>query len=194
MPPAFPVVAFDPVPLSDYTADGMFGAVVEKDPVNLLYAGQYADLAVVRDLTVQALGLVHDKIVSDQVFGEPAPTVVRHRQDLNQAEHFVSVPFGRYHTRVFAPFLPHPVLGRLIASPIHRDRPSACGDCAESFDEARDWAVARLPGEAISLRLPRVLPILQCDGSWTPNDGYAVVVAQAGFFATLGIQPVPTHQ
>ena len=187
-----------PLPVSPYTRATFF-STVEKDPVNLLYAGALADLAHVVNLTRQILECDADWGVGDQLFCEPESPAVAHKQDFNLATSFVSAGFGgRYHTRIYQIFTAHPTVGRLTASPIHHETWEGCwgpwrllpADAASSFDIARDWAVSRLTSmgaEAALLPMTRFAPVQQCNGKWIGTDGRFALVAEKGFLASRGL-------
>jgi hypothetical protein len=184
------------LPLRPYTGE----AVVSQkrlDPINLVFAGDLSSIAAVRLIIRNDLRCKTDKLVSDQFFNEPLSPLASHRQDYNQTDSLFSGLTGRIHTRVYQVFTGDArVGGRFVASPIHIDKWSFCGDAADSFDLARDWAVDTLRQKGyeagyLSLSLPDV--VRQCDGRATPWDGRTAVIAQAGFLSKLGrdVNPSP---
>jgi hypothetical protein len=183
------------LPVSPYTRD-KFASQKRLDPINLVFAGNLADVETVRDIILNQLGCHTDKLVSAQFFYEPLTPVISHRQDFNQSDALFSGLTGRIHTRAYQVFTADPMVGgRFVASPIHIDKWSWCGDVADSFDLARDWAVERLRSlghEAAWLAPPSTPDIVkQCDGRDTPWDGRTAVIAQAPFLTNLGLPMVP---
>lgn len=183
------------LPLWPYTRAAL---VSEKrlDPINLVFAGKYAAIAEVRRIIVDELGLKTDKLVSDQYFYEPLTPLTSHRQDYNQSDSLFSGFSGRFHTRVYQVFTEDKRIGgRFVASPIHIDKWSWCGDAADSFDLARDWAVDKLRKagyEAAYLGLAPPDVVTQCDGRATPWDGRTAVVAEADFLRKLRLDVSPS--
>jgi hypothetical protein len=177
------------LPVSPYTRD-KFASQKRLDPINLVFAGNLADVDKVRDIILNELGCHTDKGVSAQFFYEPLAPVISHRQDFNQSDAWFSGLTGRIHTRAYQVFTEDPRIGgRFVASPIHIDKWAGCGDVADSFDLAREWAVERLrqhPYEAAYLSLEPPDVVKQCDGRLTPWDGRTAVIAQAGFLSSLG--------
>ena len=182
------------LPVSPYTRDA-FTSQRRLDPINLVFAGNLADVATVRDIIVNKLGFRTDKFVSDQFFYEPLAPVISHRQDFNQSDALFSGLTGRIHTRAYQVFTGDPMVGgRFVASPIHIDKLSPCGDYADSFDLAREWAVARLRNlghEAAYLSMAPPDVVSQCNGHLTPWDGRTAVIAQAPFLSNLGLNVGP---
>jgi len=182
------------LPIYPYTRDA-FVPQRRLDPINLVFAGSLADITTVRNVVMNVLACWTDKLVSDQYFHEPLTPVIGHRQDLNQTDSLLSGFTGRLHTRSYQVFTADPRIGgRFVASPIHIDKWAACGDAADSFNLARDGAVARLRArgyEATFLQLATPDAIAQCDGRLTPWDGRTAVVAQAGFLRGLGFSVAP---
>jgi hypothetical protein len=183
------------LPVWPYTRDAL---VSQKrlDPINLVFAGNLSDIAVVRPIILNDLGCKTDKLVSDQFFHEPLTPVISHRQDYNQTDSLFSGLTGRIHTRTYQVFTVDPrVGGRFVASPIHIDKWAWCGDAADSFDLARDWAVTtlrKLGFEAAYLSLATPDVVHQCDGRATPWDGRTAVIAQAAFLSALGLNVAPS--
>jgi hypothetical protein len=181
-------------PVSPYTRD-TFGSQRRLDPINLVFAGNLADVANVRDIILNKLGFRTDKFVSDQFFYEPSAPVISHRQDFNQTDAPFSGLGGRFHTRAYQVFTEDQQIGgRFVASPIHIDKLSPCGDYADSFDLARDWAVNKLRNlgyEASYLKLEQPDVVRQCNGHLTPWDGRTAVIAQATFLSDLGLPMAP---
>jgi hypothetical protein len=177
------------LPVSPYTRD-KFASQKRLDPINLVFAGNLADVDKVRDIILNELGCHTDKGVSAQFFYEPLSPVISHRQDFNQSDALFSGLTGRIHTRAYQVFTGDPqVGGRFVASPIHIDKWAWCGDVADSFDLAREWAVERLRSlghEAAYLSIENPDIVKQCDGRDTPWDGRTAVIAQAGFLSSLG--------
>src|SRR5881409_3127668 len=129
------------LPLWPYTRDAL---VSQKrlDPINLVFAGDLSSIAAIRPIILNDLGCKTDKLVSDQFFHEPLTPLISHRQDYNQTDSLFSGLTGRIHTRVYQVFNGDSRIGgRFVASPIHIDKWVWCGDAADSFDLARDWAV-----------------------------------------------------
>jgi len=187
----------DPLPLAPYTQSDLFDPE-KKDPINLAYAGALADLREVLRLTTELLDCTATAFVGDQVFAEPLDPIARHRQDFNQATQMFAGFGGRYHTRIYQMVTAHPILGRLIASPVHQEAWDWLPlDAATSFDLARDWAVTLLlqSGEREALMVPLSWfgPIKQWNGRWVTTDGSAAVVAELGFFGALGLTEGVLH-
>lgn len=182
------------LPISPYTRD-TFASQKRLDPINLVFAGNLADVATVRNIILNELGCRTDKLVSDQFFYEPLAPVISHRQDFNQTDALFSGLSGRFHTRAYQVFAEDPRIGgRFVASPIHIDKWSWCGDAADSFDLAREWAVDRLRNrghEAAYLSLAPPDVVTQCNGQLTPWDGRTAVIAQATFLSALGLNVAP---
>jgi hypothetical protein len=182
------------LPVFPYTRDP-FGSQRRHDPINLVFAGDLADVARACDVIVNELKFGTDKLVSDQFFYEPFAPMISHRQDLNQTDALFSGLGGRFHTRTYQVFTEDSRIGgRFVASPIHQDKWAFCGDAADSFDLAREWAVAtlrKLGYEATYLSLGTPDVVRQCDGRVTPWDGRTAVVAQATFLSHLGHDVAP---
>ncbi len=181
------------LPIYPYTRDA-FVPQRRLDPINLVFAGSLADIVTVRSIVVNELGCGTDKMVSDQYFHEPFDPVISHRQDLNQTDALFSGFTGRLHTRSYQVFTADPQIGRFVASPIHIDKWALCGDAADSFNLARDGAVATLRARGYEATfLERATPdaVPQCDGRLTPWDGRTAVVAQSGFLTNLGFSVSP---
>jgi hypothetical protein len=181
------------LPISPYTRDA-FDSQRHLDPINLVFAGDLARIATVRSILTQDLGCWTDKMVSDQYFYEPLTPVISHRQDFNQTDSLFSGFTGRIHTRAYQVFTEDPRIGRFVASPIHIDKWAWCGDAADSFDLARDWAVTTLRSRGyeatyLPLAQPDVVP--QCDGRLTPWDGRTAVIAQSPFLSSRGFNVQP---
>jgi hypothetical protein len=185
----------EPLPIEVFTEVGFFDSGA-KDPINLVYAGELADLRTVLDLTERVLDCTENLLIGDQVFAEPSPSSVRHQQDFNRASSIWSGT-GRYHTRFYQVFATHQPLGRLIASPIHIDTWDWCGfpkvnDVAKSFNDARDHAVELLRAagwSAVYLPLGMATEVLQCNGHRTPCDDQVAVIADKAFLVGLGYDP-----
>jgi hypothetical protein len=175
----------DFLPLAAFTRDAL-DSTVDKDPINLVFVGELARATSVRRLVVDVLGCWADKLISDQYFYEPLSPVTAHRQDFNQTDSWFSGITGRVHTRIYQVFSEDPRIGAFVAAPIHLDKISWCGDAADSFDLARDWAVRALvaaghAGTYLSLHPPQT--VRQCDGRHTPWDGRTAVVGDTRFLA-----------
>lgn len=182
------------LPIYPYTRDA-FVPQKRLDPINLVFAGSLADIETVREIVVKKLGCWTDKMVSDQYFQEPLAPVLGHRQDLNQTDALLSGFWGRLHTRTYQAFTADQRLGgRFIASPIHIDKWTWCGDAADAFDQARDQAVAKLRTwgyDATFVTLQSADAIPQCDGRTTPWDGRTAVVVQGGELGIVDMSLTP---
>lgn len=177
------------LPIAEYTRDSIESAT-PKDPINLVFAGSTARPMQVLSLVRDRLGCKTDKFVGDQYFYEPFDPVISHRQDFNQTDAWFSGS-GRLHTRVYQVFTEDPMLGRIIASPIHIDRISGCGDVAASFDLARDFAVNILRAAGLGatyLSIGRPDLVRQCNGQFTPWDGRVAAIGPVDFLRALGLE------
>jgi hypothetical protein len=182
------------LPIYPYTRDA-FVPQKRLDPINLVFAGSIATIDKVRSIVMSELGCWTDKMVSDQYFQEPLAPVLGHRQDLNQTDALASGFWGRLHTRTYQAFTADQRLGgRFIASPIHIDKWTTCGDAADTFDLARDRAVAKLRPlgyDATLVRLATPDAIAQCDGRLTPWDGQTAVVVKLGEIGIVNMSLSP---
>jgi hypothetical protein len=184
------------LPVGTYTQRGHFDPV-DKDPINLAYVGTLGDLEFVRRTTMTVLGLGWDWYVGDQLFVERERPRVGHVQDFNLANRPLG-SFGRTHTRIYQLLNGHPEFGTVVVSPIHEESWAPCdplfNDAVKErgFDSARDWAVAQLVPEGheiLYIPLPQFGPVDQCNRQPVDTDGLCAVVAEAGFFDSVGYPP-----
>ncbi len=121
--------------------------------------------------TINFLGLDDSLLASDQWMWNDG---FCDRQANNQAENPLA---PRNHTRLKAARWIDPQFTHITASPMHHDVLSTCGDKADSFNSARDWAAQKYQWAgyfAVYSFTGNNDPRWQCD-VWVASDGYYVL-------------------
>jgi hypothetical protein len=147
---------------SEYTYGTNICTIV-KDPINFYY---HFNLAVSLQMTEGTLNW-RTNFGSDQWFSDGAQC---EKQDRQRATGILP---PKYHTRLNWSGTD----ASWTASPMHHDDPSLCGDVANSFNSARDYAAGVYQSHgwfATYTYTGNTMAIKQCDGRWTASDGYYV--------------------
>ncbi len=159
----------------EYTYSSSSCATI-KDPMNLYYTGN--PMGYVNAFhgslwaTQTILGYTNSGIAGDQWMFNSDPAVIPHCQVqiYNRAQYIIA---PRYHTRLFQGY--DAFVGAVVASPQHHDVLSICGDVADTFNGARDFAVNKYDtwGGFVLAKVftGNNLAIQQCDGRMTASDG-----------------------
>lgn len=147
---------------SEYTYGTNICTIV-KDPTNFYY---HFNLSTSLQMTEGTLNW-RTNFGSDQWFSDGAQC---EKQDRQRATGILP---PKYHTRLNWSGSD----ASWTASPMHHDDPSWCGDVANSFNSARDYAAGVYQSHgwfATYTYTGNTMAIQQCDGRWTASDGYYV--------------------
>jgi hypothetical protein len=138
------------------------------DPINLIFRGS---LPAAESVVQQVLGWQPTQ-GSQMIFDD------RSGQHGASAQFAFNLANGsRYHMRLGAV---EEIDGQsYVLAAVHRDDMTACGHVGHNFNQVRDlvasaFAQAGYPNTRIDLK--NTTPGLQCDGSYSSGDGYAVIV------------------
>lgn len=95
-----------------------------------------------------------------------------HIQDHQMAQSYAG---PKYHTRLRQGPWVSDYWGYSTAAPMHHDSLTTCGDSADSFNSARDYAYAKFRDAGFSQQqywVGNTQAMTQCDGRVTAGDGY----------------------
>jgi hypothetical protein len=146
-----------------------------KDPLNYFFnttIGRLGEEPVARVAIMGVVGWMSTPYATNQYMWSTNSGC--HIQNHQQAE--TGVAWGKYHTRLRqGPWITG--WGYATASPMHHDSLTWCGDVADSFNSARDYAKTKFSNAGYiqqAYYLGNTQSMQQCDGRYTASDGYAI--------------------